>query len=83
MLHHRSLNPVLIRDWSPKPELSAGALDVSASVSFEARRTINGAEQHRTEYLRPAPVSAQHSRRPSGVLGRESREFSETKWSAP
>jgi hypothetical protein len=50
MLHHRSLNPVLIRDWSRKMELFAGALDVCASVSFEARRT--------TEYLRPAPVSS-------------------------
>jgi hypothetical protein len=58
MLHHRSLNPVVIRDWSNKMELFAGALDISASLSFETRRNVNGAEHHTTEYLRPASVSS-------------------------
>lgn len=58
MLHHHSLNPVLIRDWSRKMELFAGALDVCASVSFEARRSVNGAELHTTEYVRPTPVTS-------------------------
>jgi hypothetical protein len=58
LLHHRSINPVIIRDWSTKMGLFSGALHVSSQVTFDARRTVDGAETHRTEYLRPQPAQS-------------------------
>ncbi len=60
ILHHRSLKPIVIRDWSTRMELFSGALNASASTSIEAWRGVNGAEQHRTEYLRPEPAPSDY-----------------------
>ncbi|ONI90889.1 hypothetical protein ALI22I_10630 [Saccharothrix sp. ALI-22-I] len=56
LLHHRSLSPVVIRDWSHKRELFTGALVVSSEISLETRRKIDVTEAHRTEYPRPEPA---------------------------
>jgi hypothetical protein len=61
MLHHRTLNPVIIRDWSAKMQLFAGAIQLTASTRFETRRIPNVKDLTRlstTEYLRPQPASS-------------------------
>jgi hypothetical protein len=58
LLHHRILNPIVIRDWSVKMQLFTGALHVSSETSFETRRKVDVTEAHRTEYLRPEPASS-------------------------
>jgi hypothetical protein len=45
MLHHRTLAPVVIRDWSERMELFVGALHVSASTGRDTRRNRN-ADDH-------------------------------------
>jgi hypothetical protein len=55
LLHHRSLNPIVIRDWSQKMEQFTGALVVSADTRFENRRNLD-TPAHQTEYVRPEPA---------------------------
>jgi hypothetical protein len=61
MLHHRTLNPVIIRDWSAKTQLLAGALELTASTRFETRQLLNVKDLSRlstTEDLRPQLASS-------------------------
>ncbi|MDT8913519.1 hypothetical protein [Amycolatopsis sp. PS_44_ISF1] len=51
MLHHRSLNPVVLHDWSVRMELFASAIALTANTSVESRKAI-GIE--RTPTLREA-----------------------------
>lgn len=55
LLHHRSLNPIVIRDWSIKMEMFVGALSVSADTRWETRRGLDTPAQD-TEFVRPAPA---------------------------
>src|SRR4030081_3296443 len=41
MLHHRTLNPVVIRDWSSKMELFTSALAQTASTSSASHKALN------------------------------------------
>jgi hypothetical protein len=41
ILHHRTLNPVVIGDWSTRMELFTGALMLTASTSLQSRRALN------------------------------------------
>uniref|UniRef100_UPI003F497F35 hypothetical protein n=1 Tax=Amycolatopsis sp. CA-096443 TaxID=3239919 RepID=UPI003F497F35 len=47
MLHHRSLNPVVLRDWSVKMEMFTSAIALTANTSVESRKAI-GIERTRT-----------------------------------
>jgi hypothetical protein len=40
MLHHRTLNPVVIRDWSVKMEVFTSAIALTASTSVESRQAL-------------------------------------------
>ncbi|MFE2754011.1 hypothetical protein ACFXGA_18635 [Actinosynnema sp. NPDC059335] len=62
MLHHRALNPVVIRDWSHKKELFTGALVTSLETSFETRRKadVDALVEHSSCYLRPEPVPSSY-----------------------
>jgi hypothetical protein len=41
MLHHRTLNPVVIRDWSVKMEMFTSAVALTATTSIESRKALN------------------------------------------
>jgi hypothetical protein len=47
MLHHRGLNPVVLRDWSVKMEMFTSAIALTANTSVESRKAI-GSERTRT-----------------------------------
>lgn len=55
LLHHRSLNPVVIRDWSMKLEQFTGALVLTTAVSAETLRGIDGPHSN-IKYVRPEPA---------------------------
>jgi hypothetical protein len=41
MLHHRTLNPVVIRDWSTKMEMFTSALALTADTSTASHKSLN------------------------------------------
>jgi hypothetical protein len=64
MLHHRTLNPVVIRDWSTKMETFTSALALTADTSTASHKSLNldrprsPAEftaYSRTHWFRPQP----------------------------
>jgi hypothetical protein len=63
MLHHRTLNPVVIRDGSPRMELFTSAVMATARTSFQARAHLNINEMTnlaRIEWVRPQPAPSSY-----------------------
>ncbi|RLK58434.1 hypothetical protein [Actinokineospora cianjurensis] len=62
LLHHRTLNPIIIRDWSPRMELFAGALTNTATTrTHQPPRPRSGPEQRAyltAAWTRPEPVAS-------------------------
>lgn len=42
MLHHRTINPVVVRDWSATMELFSSTVQLSASISHTSLRALEG-----------------------------------------
>jgi hypothetical protein len=60
MLHHRTLNPVIIRDWSTKMEIFTGALALTANttITHKPRNAKDITNLNTTKWTRPQPVSS-------------------------
>lgn len=62
MLHHRSMAPVIFRDWGPKPEIFEGMLSVSTrtTVSPQERKGFTDPiSLARSEFVRPMPAASE------------------------
>lgn len=63
MLHHRTLNPVVIRDWSTKMEMFTSALALTATTTFKSRTPLNVktiTALATNEWVRPDPAPASY-----------------------
>jgi hypothetical protein len=61
MLHHRTLNPVVIRDWSTKMEIFNGALEQTANTTLRLRKPLTTKDLlalATTEWIRTDPISS-------------------------
>jgi hypothetical protein len=69
MLHHRTLNPVVVRDWSVKMEMFTSAIALTASTTTESRKALGigrpqtpkeAAQLAFTHWFRPEPQPSRY-----------------------
>ena len=63
ILHHRSMAPVIFRDWTPRTEMFEGMLNISrrTTVSLQERTNFNDpVDSANAVFIRPEPAKSEY-----------------------